>query len=371
MDRIPVEIYIFILRKLSVRDLITMGAINRCTRTIVTPLMHGCRLLRLLLLRGEHSAVAFLMETKHIDIRVHDAHGMTVLHYAAMKGYGQIVRLLTSDPGHKALLDVPENRQNDTPLILAARYQNETIFQLLLDIGADVNARNAQGENVLFWATKRRDTKLARMLLKRGADPNQVARHGFTPLIQAIINGCLDLAAVLLEGGCNVEQPDIQGYRPLVWAVVLDALAMVNLLFSYHARINPSTRRGAERSPLVWAVMRGAVEMVQLLLCHGASVGQAPPDRQAPLMWAVIHRATSVARLLLQYGARPNERGISGETALAWALFNNDMEMVQLLLEYKACPEVTKRDELFALPLPSMRDRISLTDRSIKGSGDL
>ncbi|KAJ5335655.1 uncharacterized protein N7506_005591 [Penicillium brevicompactum] len=59
-----------------------------------------------------------------------------------------------SDPHHKALLDVPENRQNDTPLILAAQYQKEAIFQLLLDTGADVIARNALAENVLFWATK-------------------------------------------------------------------------------------------------------------------------------------------------------------------------------------------------------------------------
>ncbi|KAJ5335717.1 ankyrin repeat-containing domain protein [Penicillium brevicompactum] len=208
------------------------------------------------------------------------------------------------------------------------------------------------------------------MLLTRGADPNQVARHGFTPLIQAIINGYLDLAAVLLGEGCNVEQPDIQGDRPLVWAVVLNDLAMVNFLFSYHAKINPSARKEAERSPLVWAVMRRAVEMVQLLLCHGASIGQTTQCSQAPLMWAVIHRNTSVAELLLQYGALPNEPGFSGETALVWALLNN-REMVQLLLKYKACPEVMKRDEWFALPLPAMPDRISLTGRSIKVSGNL
>lgn len=348
MNRVPVEIYTLILRNLSVRDLVTMGAIDRCTRIIVTPLIHGCRLLQLLTLRGEQSAMAFLTETKHVDIRVHDAHGMTVLHYAAIKGYGKIVRLLTRDPHHKALLDAPEDAQSDTPLILAARFQNEAVLKLLLKKGADINARNTHGESVLFWAAKRQDAKLARMLVNQGADPNQVVRHGFTPLIQAIMNGCIELAAVLLGGGSNVEQPDIQGYRPLVWAVVLGDPAMVNLLFSYHARVNPSTKSGAERSPLVWAVMRGSVDMVQLLLCRGASVGPTPPNRQPPLMCAVIHRDTAVAKLLLQYGALPNERGTSGETALAWALLNNDREMVQLLLEYKACPKVITRNAWFA-----------------------
>ncbi|CAG8095941.1 unnamed protein product [Penicillium olsonii] len=369
MNRVPVEICILIVSKLPMRDLLTMGAIDRCTRRIVMPLVHGCRLLQLVTLRGQNSAVTFLMETTQVDFRVRDTHGMTTLHYAALKGYVQVVRLLTSDPRHKPLLNAPENRQNDTPLILAARYQNEAVLQILMDNGADVNARNIHGENVLFWAAKRHRTKLTQKLLKRGADPNQFVRHGLTPLIQAIMEGYLDLATILLEGGCNVEQPDSRGHRPLVWAVVLDEPAMASLLFSHHAKVNPSARKGGERSPLVWAVMKGNVEMVQLLLRHGASVGQTQPDSLAPLMWAVLHRDTSVAELLLQNGALPDEPGIHGEPALVWAMFNNDREMMRLLLRYNACLEDIKRERRFALPLSTGCEGRFITHPPHKGAG--
>ncbi|KAJ6125859.1 hypothetical protein N7471_010352 [Penicillium samsonianum] len=356
IERMPVEICILIAEKLSVRDLNMMGSIDRHMRIITMPLLRGCKLLQILTRQGEISSVDFLERTNYVDIRVQDAHGMTALHYAAMKGYKKVVKLLTMNSQYRGLLNAPEKRQNDTPLILAARYHDESVCQLLLDTGANVNSRNAHGETVLFWVVKRQRTNLARMLLKRGADPNQGVRHGLTLLTLAIMEGCFDLVKVLLEEGCDVEQPDAQGYRPLVWAVVLDDLAVANLLFAYNTdAATQSNGKKAERSPLVWAVMKGNVDMVQLLLKHGADIGQTPTDRRAPLIWAVIHRVTSVAEVLLQNGARPNEADLNGQTALVWAMLNRDKEMIQLLLEYGADPEVIGRKEWLVSFVPDVQ----------------
>ncbi|OQD76238.1 hypothetical protein PENANT_c134G11062 [Penicillium antarcticum] len=363
LNRIPVEVWLLIAEKLSVRDLQVMGATDKHVRSIIMPLLRGCKLLQMITREPESSSVEFLIKSEYVDIRVKDAHHMTALHYAAMKNYKRLIRFLTTNSQHKTLLNAPENRRGDTPLIIAVRCQNEEVMRLLLDAGADANVLNAHGESVLFWTIKRQQPNLARMLLNRGADPNQIVRHGLTLLILAIMSGCLGSVAALLEQGCDVEQPDGQGHRPLAWAVVSDDIATARLLISYNTKISVySSGDREERSPLVWAVMMGNVDMVRLLLSQGADTEHTQLDRRAPLIWAVIHRDKSVAEVLLQSGARPNETDGNGQTALAWAILNSDKEMVELLLEYGADAEGIRRNEWLAAFVPGVeRERTVLT----------
>lgn len=338
-DRVPVEIWLLIAENLCVEDLVVFGATSRHVRRMLKSLLHGCKLLQIVTHRDrdERLAAEFLMKTKSIDSRVHDAHAMTVFHYAALNGFEELAWLLAQNPRHKVLMNAPGSRQGYTPLIIALRCQREGVFRLLLDAGANVNLRNAQGENVLFWAVKRQRTDLVQMLLKQGADPSQTVRHGLTVLIVAIMDDALDVVRVLVEGGCDLEQPDGQGYRPLAWAVIYENPAIVTLLLSRST--DPSTfasGKRAERSPLVWAVMKGNVDMVRLLLRYGADLGQTQPDHRPLLIWAVIHRDVFMAEVLLQNGACPDEADGNGQTALMLAATMSDNDMLRLLLEYGA-----------------------------------
>jgi ankyrin repeat protein len=84
------------------------------------------------------------------------------------------------------------------PLHLAAAESCRRIARLLLDQGADVNARDGEGETALTIATRHRyGHKLAELLLARGADPDVRTRDGRTPLDRARHYGYARLAAVL------------------------------------------------------------------------------------------------------------------------------------------------------------------------------
>ncbi|KAJ5115605.1 hypothetical protein N7526_011486 [Penicillium atrosanguineum] len=344
MGHVPAEIWLLVAEHLPVEDLIVLGGASRqMQRMMIPPLIRGYKLLELLHSQDEKSSVALLMHTKSIDIRVRGVHALTALHYAAMMGSQEVLRLLARHPQHKALLNIPENLNGDTPLMTAFRYSREEAFQLLLDAGPNLNLRDAQSESILYRAVKCQRTTLVRILLSRGADPNHVGRYGFTPLILAIMDNRLDLVTVLVEGGCDVEQPDDRGHRPLAWAVISDNLAIVEVIFSQVT--DPSTMangKRAERSPLVWAVMKGNLDMVRLLLHYGADITQTPTDRRPPLIWAVIHCDLSVAEVLLQNGACPNEPDGNGQTALMWATIINDHDMIHLLLEHGADQEAVR-----------------------------
>ncbi len=84
------------------------------------------------------------------------------------------------------------------PLHLAADVSCRRIARMLLDAGADVDARDADGETALSLATRHRYAhKLVELLLDRGADPHVRTRDGRTPLDRARDYRCARVVAAL------------------------------------------------------------------------------------------------------------------------------------------------------------------------------
>jgi ankyrin repeat protein len=93
------------------------------------------------------------------------------------------------------------------PLGLAAFFGHRAIVEFLLENGADVKtaARNAQKVTALHGAVARRDVEIVKMLLEAGADPNARQERGFAPLHDAAANGHAALVELLLKHGARAD----------------------------------------------------------------------------------------------------------------------------------------------------------------------
>jgi ankyrin repeat protein len=92
-----------------------------------------------------------------------------------------------------------------TALHLAIKENHEAIVQLLLQKGADIEARSMYGETVLLRAARHHDEHAVRRLLDMGADIKAKTNNGSTALILASSLGGDATFRLLLERGADIN----------------------------------------------------------------------------------------------------------------------------------------------------------------------
>ncbi|MGZ8982508.1 MAG: ankyrin repeat domain-containing protein [Methylotenera sp.] len=95
-----------------------------------------------------------------------------------------------------------------TPAILIAMKKGYTVIgNILLNAGADVNARDRIGLTPLLLACGKSSQgykEIAEMLIKKGANINVRDRLGYTPLLLSLSGGVAGIAELLIERGADV-----------------------------------------------------------------------------------------------------------------------------------------------------------------------
>jgi ankyrin repeat protein len=273
---------------------------------------------------------AAVRKTLHADrslANAQDNGGATALMHAALLSGPDVTRLLLdagADPNAK-------NRRNATALLWAVT--DAGAVRLLLEHGADPNIRSIEGRTPLYLAsTEPAGVDIVKMLLDKGADPNGKDLTGRTPLMAAASAGNTEAMRLLIAKGAKVNASMGSGSTAIINAAASRNLSAVQFLIEQGADVNSRTKRGG--TALDIAASWGSVEIVKLLLAKGARVDTQDDRGYTPLMYAAYSEAmpVEVVRLLLAKGADRNATG-EGETAISLASKRGDTEIVRLLKE--------------------------------------
>jgi len=212
-----------------------------------------------------------------------------------------------------------------TPLLIAAGYPDTVpVVKLLLEKGADLNARDRSGENALRKAARFGDVTVVRFLHEQGLPLNEPS--GGSPALTA---------ATSVQG---------RNYRPTI-----EYLLEHGATFEAQTSIAP---------------VRFEAKFIERWIEAGAGVNTIGGrfDR-TPLIAAASsdEAGVDVLRLLLDKGADPLARDKDGESALDWAMHRQDAAKIALLRERGAKEGTTPRDLTYPKPTGTPDPRVSVT----------
>ncbi|CAM9371150.1 unnamed protein product [Ectocarpus sp. 4 AP-2014] len=105
-------------------------------------------------------------------------------------------------------------RYRTIPLHRAAAYNHQDIASLLLEKGADIEARDGTGQTPLFWACKGGHGEMITLLLSKGAHINAQDTKERTPLHEAARHGKKETCALLLKRGAKRDTMDVDANEP-------------------------------------------------------------------------------------------------------------------------------------------------------------
>jgi len=280
--------------------------------------------------KGDGAKIKNLLD-RNASVNTKDKDGITPLMRAAHGGHIEAVKLLI---GKGADVNAAEKDGYSVLIVTESMPFSSQIeiVKLLIERGANVNAKSRNGWTALMEAAKGHNylrkslidkghkdvalvpTEFAKLLIEKGADVNAKDSVGRTALLIAAGAGQTETVALLIKKGSDVRAKDISGNTALMY--LLTGFA------SLGTRISKGELKDCAMIP---------TEIATLLIDRGADVNEKSEVGSTPLMVAADMGHANTVRFLLSRGADVNAKNRSGMTAMKFAIKKGHEDIVQLL----------------------------------------
>ncbi|KAL8296260.1 hypothetical protein RB600_001644 [Gaeumannomyces tritici] len=254
----------------------------------------------------------------HVRWRKEDEKALRVMEELLIDGKGAIIEAGYKEHGH-------------TPQRWAAEEGCEAFTRLLIENGADIEAKDRGGRTPLHCAAENGHEGVAKVLAEAGADKEAKDSNGCTPLHLAAQNGHEGVAEVLAKAGAGKEAEGSNKSTPLHWAAQNGHEGVAKVLAK--AGADKEAKDSSNKStPLHLAALNGHEGVAKVLAEAGADKEAKNGYFCTPLHLAALKGHEGVAKVLAEAGADKEAKdGYFQRTPLHWAAQNGHEGVARLL----------------------------------------
>ena len=226
-----------------------------------------------------------------------------------------------------------------TPLIIAAHNGHLNSVKILLQYGADIEARGTlkirdqviEGCTPLWAAAESGRLDVVKLLIEQNADVEGRTSTDSTPLRAAAHEGYLDVVRCLVERGADVNARNQYKGTPIMAACDYGHLSIVSYLINKGAFVDLQTKNG--NTALHAAAERGHLETVSQLLVLGAS--QLPNNKGlTPLLYACDKCSIEIVEYLIKRPECTKEQRIDALELLGATIANHNSRDINKAFSY-------------------------------------
>jgi ankyrin repeat protein len=352
---------------------------------------------------GSIESVRFLLQNG-ADTSVKNVFGQNAADLAKAHGNGDAAKLLS---GQKVSPGPSAQGKLDQDLVQAVALNDLARARELLSRGASREARlSADGFPVLTTAASAGHLEMVRLLVEQGANVNAKGPVGMTALMLASSSGRTEIVRFLLDHGADFNAKAFGGQTAMLLAANEGRSEVVELLASRGSRIDPkaniitenpefaelnktaakssaktpatstakSPAKTAAKSPktapssslagvmgklaiesrtsvsaLINAAAKGDTATIKVLQQQGADINGVDINHKSALLSAAESRHPQTALYLIDQGANVNTVTTDGLTPVIAAARNADLEITTRLIEKGADVNAANREGHTAL----------------------
>ena len=218
---------------------------------------------------GDFQTIKKLIESKSLDVN----YNLEIDEYSKSTPLIQAIKYKQTDIinyllENNADVNLKEELTGFTPLM--ASLHDITITELLIEKGADIEAKDDDGINALVYASTYNNEEMVKFLLEKGADANTVCEieneHidiSPTPLMNAAYRGNTNIINMLLENGADINYTTDYGMTALMYAASFNQFEAAKILLENNADTSVTDEYG--RTALDLAKSEDYKDIVELL----------------------------------------------------------------------------------------------------------
>ncbi|KAK1448198.1 hypothetical protein CCUS01_11942 [Colletotrichum cuscutae] len=283
-------------------------------------------------LMGLHSTFRFLM-TEGTCVSTRDAGEKILTSVAGMTGKGSALSALINSAVITERHDLINREPNvESPPSIDVEESVISALKLLVEMGADIGARDHKGKTPTYWAIVSRNIPALHFLLENNVEAEVESTWGKRPLLQAAVGSNMAVVEFILDHNADIEAADKKGRTALSWAAGCGNLAAVQLLLKRGTKVDVPDESG--RTPLAWACAAEDIDgqVIRSLLAHGANSDIRGSDG---VVWLYARHKFDLAiiDMFCQNGFDLCSKDAYGRTLLFYAAERGSAEGFKMILE--------------------------------------